>query len=127
MKRFLNKKLLAIVIIIIVVKYLSGCGVSMTEEELAEYRANQPNYSYENVDATITDIDMKYWFAINPRWEWQISVEYDGLTYTDNGWASGGMNKPSFADSKEGDLVKVVIMTKTVKGNVEERKISGIR
>lgn len=84
-------------------------------------------YTYEDVDATITYIDMRKWFAICPRWQWEISVEYDGLTYEDDSFASGAMNRPSFADSQEGDSVRVRLTNKYVNGELTDRYISEIR
>lgn len=72
-------------------------------------------------------IDMRKWFATCPRWQWEISVEYDGLTYEDDGFASGAMNRPSFADSQEGDSVRVQLTNKYVNGELADRFISEIR
>ncbi len=83
-------------------------------------------YSYQDADAVIEDIDMRYWFATCPRWQWDITVSYDGLTYTDTGWANGVMSRPSFSDSKQGDTVSVEITTKYENGVQADRYISKI-
>ena len=84
-------------------------------------------YTHEDVDATITYIDMQKWFAICPRWQWEISVEYDGLTYEEDDSTSGAMNRPSFADSQDGDSVRVRLTNKYVNGELTDRYISEIR
>ena len=78
------------------------------------------------MDATITYIDMRKWFAYVPRWQWEIKVEYDGLTYEEDDYASGMMNGPSFADSQKGDSVTVEVTEKYVNGKLVDRYISGI-
>lgn len=83
-------------------------------------------YSYQDADAVIEDIDMRYWFATCPRWQWDITVSYDGLTYTDTGWANGLMNCPPFADAAQGDIVCVEITTKYENGVQADRYISKI-
>ena len=69
---------------------------------------------------------MRKWFAYVPRWQWEISVEYDGLTYEEDDYASGMMNEPSFADSQKGDFVTVEVTEKYVNGKLVDRYISGI-
>lgn len=78
------------------------------------------------MDATITYIDMRKWFATCPRWQWGILVEYDGLTYEEDSFASGAMNRPSFSDSREGDSVRVRLTNKYVNGELADRYISEI-
>lgn len=99
------KKLLIVLLILILT--LTGCGQMMTREQIIEYNNNQPSYTFLNVEAEITDIDMRYGFAVNPRWSWDISVKYNDLTFDENGFASGAFNRPSFADKKVGDIVTV--------------------
>ena len=70
---------------------------------------------------------MRKWFAICPHWQWEISVEYDGLIYDEDGFASGAMNRPSFSDSREGDSVRVQLTNKYVNGEPVDRYISEIR
>lgn len=45
----------------------------------------------------------------------------------ENDYASGGMNRPSFADSQEGDSVRVRLTNKYVNGELADRYISEIR
>lgn len=63
-------------IILISLFFLIGCK---------QYDSNEPvpdiQYTYKNVDATITKLDVRYWFATCPRWHWVISVKYDDMTY----------------------------------------------
>lgn len=116
------KKILCLILVCI---FLVGCSNDISD------KSSEPQeeiaYTYEDVDATITYIDMRKWFAICPRWQWEISIEYDGLTYEEDSFASGAMNRPSFADSQEGDPVRVEITNKYVNGELADRYISGIR
>ena len=115
------KKILCLILICI---FLAGCHNDVSD------KSNEPQdeitYTYEDVDATITYIDMRKWFATCPRWQWEIEVEYDGMTYEEDDYASGGMNRPSFADSRKGDMVRVEIANKYVNGELVDRYISEI-
>lgn len=111
-----------IIYLILLCICLTGCADSNSAETRDEIR-----YSYENADAVITYIDMRKWFAYVPRWQWEISVEYDGLTYEEDNFASGAMNRPSFADSQEGDSLRVRLTNKYVNGELADRYISEIR
>lgn len=113
------KKIICLILLCIC---LTGCADSNSTETRDEIR-----YSYENADAVITYIDMRKWFAICPRWQWEILVEYDGLTYEEDNFASGAMNRPSFADSQEGDSLRVRLTNKYVNGELADRYISEIR
>ena len=116
------KKILCLILICI---FLSGCSDDVSDK--SSEPQEEITYTYEDVDATITYIDMREWFAICPQWEWEIEVEYDGMTYEENDYASGGMNGPSFADSQEGDSIRVEITNKYVNGELVDRYISEIR
>ncbi len=111
-----NVKAFLLATSLIAVMIFSGC----------EATDDTVTYSYQDADAVIEDIDMRYWFATCPRWQWDITVSYDGLTYTDTGWANGIMNRPSFSDSKQGDTVSVEITTKYENGVQSDRYISRI-
>lgn len=115
------KKILCLILICI---FLVGCSNDVSDENREPQ--DEITYTYEDVDATITYIDMRKWFAICPRWEWEIEVEYDGMTYEENDYASGGMNGPCFADSREGDSIRVEITNKYVNGELVDRYISEI-
>lgn len=116
------KKIICLILMCI---FLAGCHNDVSD------KSNEPQeettYTHEDVDATIAYIDMRKWFAICPRWQWEISVEYDGLTYDEDSFASGAMNRPSFADSQEGDSIRVEITNKYVNGELTDRYISEIR
>ena len=116
------KKILCLILISI---FLVGCSNDASDENREPQE--EITYTYEDVDATITYIDMRKWFAICPRWQWEISVEYDGLTYEEENFASGAMNRPSFADSQESDSVRVRLTNKYVNGELADRFISEIR
>lgn len=115
------KKILCLILICI---FLTGCSknVSYKNRDLQEEIA----YTYEDVDAIITYIDMRKWFVICPRWRWEISVEYDGLTYEEDSFANGAMNRPSFSDSQKGDSIRVQLANKYVNGELIDRYILGI-
>ena len=116
------KKILCLILICI---FLVGCSNDVSDKNREPQE--EITYTHEDVHATITYIDMRKWFAICPRWQWEISVEYDGLTYEEDGSASGAMNGPSFADSQEGDSVRVRLTIKYVNGELTDRVISEIR
>lgn len=115
------KKILCLILICI---SLVGCS-NVVSDKSSEPQ-EEITYTYEDVDATITYIDMRKWFATCPRWQWEISVEYDGLTYEEGDFASGAMNGPSFADSQDGDSIRVEITNKYVNGELADRYISEI-
>lgn len=116
------KKILCLILICI---SLVGCSKDVSGKNCGPQE--EITYTHEDVDATITYIDMRKWFVICPRWQWEISVEYDGLTYEEDSFASGAMNRPSFADSQEGDSVRVRLTNKYVNGELADRFISEIR
>ena len=113
MKQYLLGILFALVI------NLSGCSNDLYED-------NNITYSYEDVEGIITDVDVKYWFATCPRWEWKMSVQYDDMVFDDFGWANGIINRPSFVDSEVGDSISIEITTKYMNGEIIDRYISGI-
>lgn len=116
------KKILCLILICI---FLVGCSKDVSDKNREPQE--EITYTHEDVDATITYIDMRKWFATCPRWQWEISVEYDGLTYEEDDYASGMMNGPSFADSQKGDYVTVEVTEKYVNGELVDRFISEIR
>lgn len=120
------KNLKKIVCLILMCIILTGCSSSGTDAKRQEPK-EEITYSYEDVDATITYIDMRKWFAICPRWQWEIEVEYDGITYEENDSSSGGMNRPSFADSRVGDSVRVEVVNRYTNGELTDRRISEIK
>lgn len=110
-------------IVLICIFFLIGCK---------QYDNNKPvsdiQYTHENVQATITKLDVRYWFATCPRWHWVISVKYDDMTYTDEQQANGAFNRPFFIDYglEEGDKISVEIKSKYVNGKLENKYISQI-
>ena len=115
------KKILCLILICI---FLAGCSNDVSDK--SSEPQEEITYTHEDVDATITYIDMRKWFATCPRWQWEIKVEYDGLTYEEDDYASGMMNEPNFADSQKGDSVTVEVTEKYVNGELADRYISGI-
>lgn len=113
-----------VVCLILFCIFLVGCSKDISDNN-REPR-EEITYTYEDVDATITYIDMRKWFVICPRWQWEISVEYDGLTYDEDSFASGAMNRPSFSDSREGDSVRVEVENKYANGKLVSRRIRRI-
>jgi hypothetical protein len=120
-----GEKLKKILCLILICIFLVGCSNDVSDK--SSEPQDEITYAYEDVDATITYIDMRKWFATCHRWQWEISVEYDGLTYEEDNFASGAMNRPSFADSQEGDSLRVRLTNKYVNGELADRYISEIR
>lgn len=116
------KKILCLILICI---FLVGCSNDISDK--SSEPQEEITYTYEDVDATITYIDMQKWFVICPRWQWEISVEYDGLTYEEDSFANGAMNRPSFADNREGDSIRVEIENKYTNGKLVDRRIRRIK
>lgn len=114
-----------VVCLILICIFLVGCSKDVSDK--SSEPQEEITYTYEDVDATITYIDMRKWFATCPRWQWEISIEYDGLTYEDDGFASGAMNRPSFADSQENDPIRVEIENKYANGKLVDRCIRRIK
>lgn len=114
-----------VVCLILFCIFLVGCSHAFPDKN--HDPQEEITYTYENVDATITYIDMRKWFAVCPRWQWEISVEYDGLIYEEDNSASGAMSRPSFADSREGDSVRVEVENKYANGKLVDRRIRRIK
>lgn len=114
-----------IVCLILICAFLTGCSKDASYKN--RQQQEEITYTYEDVDAIITYIDMRKWFAICPHWKWEISVEYDGLTYKEDSFASGAINRPSFSDSRKGDMARVEITNKYVNGELTDRYISKIK
>ena len=113
---------------------LSGCSSfrEMTEEEklaYAEWKANQPVYTSETIDATITNIDTTHWFASTHHYKWKVDVyceQYD-LPYSESGYSSGAFGQPSFFDSKIGDIVQVNIQKTFVKNELTNVRVVNVK
>lgn len=91
-----------IIILLTFLLFLASCG-------------NYPdNYiiDYETVDAVVIDIEMRYWFAVIPRYEWNIEVYYEpyNIYYDENSYSSGVLGAPSFLYSQKGDMIKAQII-----------------
>ena len=110
-------------IILICIFFLIGCKQCDSNKPVPDVQ-----YIHENVDATITKLDVRHWFATCPRWHWVISVKYDDMTYIDEQQANGAFNRPSFIDYglEEGDKISVEIKSKYVNGKLENKYISQI-
>ena len=121
----LEVKVKKVVCLILFCIFLVGCSHDFSDKN--HDPQEEITYTYENVDATITYIDMRKWFAVCPRWQWEISVEYDGLIYEEDNSASGAMSRPSFADSREGDSVRVEVENKYANGKLVDRRIRRIK
>ena len=106
---------------------LTACYELTEEEKIAyeERKANKPVYQYEDVNAVITKIDMRHWFATTHRYQWDIEVYYEpyNLSYEESEWANGAMNCPSFLDKDEGETVRVKVKSTYVKTELIGREI----
>lgn len=70
-------------------------------------------YKTECVDAIATDVDCKYWYASGTHWQWYISVEYNGKTYTKE-----DINMPpeKVKNAKVDDTISVTLEHKYLNG-----------
>lgn len=111
--------------IVLIALLLTGCtniGVNNTSSlKEAIY-----SYEYEDVEATITKIDVRSWFAQCPRWSWSISVEYNGIIYNGDGYAQGAFNRPQLIDKHIGDTITVELKTTYIDGLKEKTCINQI-
>lgn len=75
----------------------------------------EPEITYETecVDAIVTDVDCKYWYASGTHWHWNISVEYNGKPYTEE-----DINMPpeKVKNAKVGDTISVTLNHKYSNG-----------
>lgn len=112
---------------VVFITILCSCR-KMTDEEYKEWKMNQPTYEYENVEAAITDIDMRHWFAGTHRYEWHIEVYYEpyDLRYTEDSWSTGAFNAPSFLYKRKGDEISVEVCNKYIRKELTDRYISEI-
>ena len=120
-----NKLLISILLITIICS--SGCTniVEFEEYEDAESslnnNSNQYSYTYEIVDAKITNIDCRHWFAICHRYNWDIEVycEKYKISYSEDGEDSGAFaDIPFYFDKSEGDIVKLKIRKQYMKDDL---------
>lgn len=105
---------------------LTGCTNRSMQYNLSLNETPVYSYEYEDVEATITKIDVRSWFAQCPRWSWSISVEYNGITYNDYGYAQGAFNRPQLIDKHIGDTITVELKTTYIDGLKEETCINKI-
>ena len=122
------KKAYFILSLFMVMFSLFGCG-NLTEKEYQARQEGRLTYTWEDVEATITKIDTRHWFAGTHRYEWSIEVYYEpyDLEFTENSWANGAFNRPSFFNKLEGDFISVEICNKYIDGELIGRHISRIK
>lgn len=98
---------------------LCGCG------NRALHRDEQSRKTYENVEAVITDINTKYWFAGTHRYEWSIDVYYEpyDLEFHESSWSTGAFNCPYFFFKQEGDSISVEICNDYINGELVKRHV----
>ena len=117
-----NKLLISILLVIVIC--LSGCTTIDEYEEIessSNNNSNQYKYSYEIVDAKITHIDCRHWFAICHRYNWDIEVycEKYKISYSEDGEDSGAFaDIPFYFDKSEGDMVKLKIRKQYMKDDL---------
>ena len=120
-----NKLLISILLITIICS--SGCTNTVEFEEYEDTESslnnnsNQYNYTYEIVDAKITNIDCRHWFAICHRYNWDIEVycEKYKISYSEDGEDSGAFaDIPFYFDKSEGDIVKLKIRKQYMKDDL---------
>lgn len=118
------RKVLFIIIFLLLIVLLSGCTTIDEYEEIessSNNNSNQYKYSYEIVDAKITHIDCRHWFAICHRYNWDIEVycEKYKISYSEDGEDSGAFaDIPFYFDKSEGDMVKLKIRKQYMKDDL---------
>ena len=122
-ENYFMRKLLPICLTI---SLLSGCTNADAQYKTSSEQKPAYSYEYEDVEATITKIDVRSWFAQCPRWSWNISVEYDDMLYDDNGYAQGAFNRPKFTDKHVGDTTTARLKITYIDGVEEETCIDKI-
>ena len=120
-----NKLLISILLITVLCS--SGCTDIVEFEEYEDTESslnnnsNQYNYTYEIVDAKITNIDCRHWFAICHRYNWDIEVycEKYKISYSEDGEDSGAFaDIPFYFDKSEGDIVKLKVRKQYLKDDL---------
>lgn len=123
------KKIYTIIFISTIIFLLSGCGHTKAEQEYLEWESKQQvEYKYEDVDALIRSIDVRY-VPIHDYYRWTISIycmSYD-LDYAEGSSGGNQFNPPSFIDKIEGDNCTVEICSKYINGNLVERYVTQIK
>ena len=108
-----NKLLISILVVIVIC--LSGCTTIDEYEETklsSNNNSNQYKYSYEIVDAKITHIDCRHWFAICHHYTWNIEVycEKYKISYSEDGEDSGAFaDIPYYFHESEDDIIKLKV------------------
>lgn len=122
------RKLYFSLVFILSIFSISSCG-TLIEEEYQPMPKVKLTYDYEDVEATITNIDVRHWFAGTHRYEWNIEVYYEpyDLEFTENSWANGAFGCPSFFNKSKGDSISVEICNKYIDGELIDRHISRIK
>lgn len=123
-----NIKTFLLCLIIYLITFLFGCG-TISEEKYQLEQEEVIEYTYENVEAIITRIDTKYWFATTHRYEWDIEIYYEpyNLEFNEVSWANGAFSCPSFFNKSEGDFITVKVRNKYVNGQLQDRVIIRIK
>lgn len=123
------KKIIAFMLIVVCIFSLSGCKCfEWSDEEkqaYTEYLKTQPQYRYDRSNATITNINVHHWYAGIHRYEYEITVECDGMSYSYSGCVSG-MWVPSFIGKGVGDTVDVEFELTYINGKLVNKCISRI-
>ena len=121
-----NKLLISILVVMMIC--LSAC-TTIDEYEGIEptfnTNLNEYKYSYEIVNAKITNIDCRHWFAICHHYNWDIEVycEKYKISYSENGDDSGAFaDIPYYFDKSEGDMVKLKVRKEYIKDKLYKIK-----
>lgn len=109
------RKVLFIIIFLLLIVLLSGCTTIDEYEETelsSNNNSNQYKYIYEIVDAKITHIDCRHWFAICHHYTWDIEVycEKYKISYSEDGEDSGAFaDIPYYFHESEDDIIKLKV------------------
>ena len=127
------RKLLSIITFLLLIVLLNGCTSNgeyisdeyVSTEPITNNNLNQYKYSYEIVNAKITNIDCRHWFAICHHYNWDIEVycEKYKISYSENGDDSGAFaDIPYYFDKSEGDMVKLKVRKEYIKDKLYKIK-----
>ena len=118
---------------LLLIVLLNGCASNgeyisdeyVSTEPITNNNLNQYKYSYEIVDAKITHIDCRHWFAICHHYNWDIEVycEKYKISYSENGDDSGAFaDIPYYFDKSECDMVKLKVRKEYIKDKLYKIK-----
>ena len=122
------KKLFILIILLFITLNVYGCRQTIDKEYIEWESQQQIEYVYEDVDAIIRDINVKY-IPMNDYYRWTISIYcplYD-MDYVEVNSGGNQFNPPSFVDKIKYDDISVEICSKYINGNLTERYVTQLK